>query len=117
MLCVCFVVLACKGRAKDLFVAVASYASMLSFNNNSLSFNPSHSHILPSHHTHLTTLTLSRRQGRLPLIPCLIGQSRKPTQEPKGERRKDSTGAARVFAPGWETPLVPVSQPGAPIRD
>ena len=27
------------------------------------------------------------------------------------------TGAARVFAPGWETPLVPVSQPGAPIRD
>ena len=28
-----------------------------------------------------------------------------------------NTGAARLFAPGWETPLVPVSQPGAPIRD
>jgi len=26
-------------------------------------------------------------------------------------------GAARLFAPGWETSLVPVSQPGAPIRD
>ena len=34
MLCVCFVVVECKGRAKDLFVAVVSYASMSSFNNN-----------------------------------------------------------------------------------
>ena len=27
------------------------------------------------------------------------------------------TGAGRLFASGWETSLVPVSQPGAPIPD
>ena len=81
MLCVCFVVVECKGGAKDLFVVVVSYASMLSFNT-------SHPHVLPSHHTHLTTLTLSKRQGQLPLVPCLIGQSRKPTQEPRGEKKE-----------------------------
>ena len=87
MLCICFVVVEYKGKAKDLFVVVVSYASMSSFNNNSSSSNPSHPHILPSHHTHLTTLTLSRRHGRLPLVPCLIGQSLKPTQEPRGNKK------------------------------
>ena len=58
MLCVCFVVVECKGRPKDLFVVVVSYVSMSSFNINTSSFNPSHPHVLPSHHTHLTTLTL-----------------------------------------------------------
>jgi hypothetical protein len=41
MLCVCFVVVECKGRAKDLFMVVVSYARMSSFNDSSSSFNPS----------------------------------------------------------------------------
>jgi hypothetical protein len=85
MLCVCFVVVECKGSAKDLFMVVVSHASIVKFYNNSSSFNPSHPHILPSHHTHLTTLSLSRRQGQLPLMPCLNGQHRKPTTQGEEE--------------------------------
>jgi len=85
------VVVECKGRAKDLFMAVVFYASMSSFNNNTSSFNPSHPHIHPSHRTYFTTLTLSSRQGQLPLVPCLNGQSRKPTTNLGGRRRKDSS--------------------------
>jgi hypothetical protein len=41
-------------------VAIVSYASLSTFNNNnSSSFNPCHPHVLPSHHTHLTILVLS----------------------------------------------------------
>ena len=54
-----------------------SYASSSIFNNSLSSFNSSHPHIYPSHHTHLTTLSLSKRQGRLPLLivlqACCIG--------------------------------------------
>ena len=86
MLCICLVV-ECKGRAKVLFDAIVSYVSMSSFNNSPSSFNPSHPHVHTSHHTHLTILAFSRQQGWLPLMPCLNGQSQKPTPNPGGEKK------------------------------
>jgi hypothetical protein len=58
------------------------------FINCSSSFNPSHPHVHPSHHTHLITLSLSRRQGPRPLVPCLNGQSRNPTPNLGGEEER-----------------------------
>ena len=46
-------------------------------------FHLIHTSIHPSHHTHLTTLSLSRRQVRLPLVPCLNGQ-RRIQHKPRG---------------------------------
>jgi hypothetical protein len=56
---------------------------------SSSSFNPSHPHILSSHHTHhILSRSLSRRRDRLPLRSRLNGQSRKPIQN-LGKGRKD----------------------------
>jgi len=46
-------------------------------------FHLIHTSIHPSHHTHLTTLSLSWRQVRLPLVPCLNGQ-RRIQHKPRG---------------------------------
>ena len=106
MLYVCFVVVECKGKAKDVSVAVVSYASMSSFNNNSSSFNPSHPHVLPSHHTHLTTLTLSRRQGRLPLVLASSAKAKNQHKNQGGEKKglhsliKGSVGHRNVHIRG-----------------
>jgi len=44
--------------------------------NHQVLFHLIHTSIRPSHHTHLTTLSISRRQVRLPLVPCLNSQRR-----------------------------------------
>ena len=87
MLCVYFVVVKCKGRAKYLFVAVVSYASMSSFSNNSSCFNPSHPRILPSHHTHLTTLTLSSGKEDS-LSQLALAPNRQNPTNPGGEEER-----------------------------
>jgi hypothetical protein len=49
-----------KGKQRTYFGCSFPYASKSHFYNSILSsFNPSHPHILPSHHTHLTTLSHS----------------------------------------------------------
>jgi hypothetical protein len=57
----CFVVVECRRVNKRTYYGYSySYASKSHFYNSiSSSFNPFHPHVLPSHHTHLTTLSHS----------------------------------------------------------
>jgi len=50
-----------------------------------------------------------------PFSYCTKAQAHVSPYYPPQSGCPRDTGAARVFALGWETPLVPVSQPGAPI--
>ena len=59
MLCVCFMVVECKGRAKDLFVAIVSYAGMSSFNNNNSSSFTHLIHMVSHPITHISPLSHS----------------------------------------------------------
>ena len=63
--CVCFVVSGMQGQMKKPIYGCRfpNACSTRFYNNSSSSSNPSHPHVHPSHHTHLTTLSLSRRQG------------------------------------------------------
>jgi len=85
--CVSFVVSGMqKGRSRGLYMAVVFPMQVHQYFIiiiNRVLFHLIHTSIHPSHHTHLTTLSLSRRQVRLPLVPCLNGQ-RRIQHKPRG---------------------------------
>ena len=79
-----------------------SYASSSIFYNNNLSsFNPSHPHVHPSnhppHHKHLTSLSLSRRQVRLPLVPLPQRPTSDPTQTQGKVERTPLTSQVKLY--------------------
>ena len=90
MLGICFVVVECKGRAKDLFEAVVSYASMSSFNNSSSLTDILHT-CFPTHHTHLATLSLSSSKYDSLLYLALEANRRNPTNLGGREERTPFT--------------------------
>jgi hypothetical protein len=101
MLCVCFVVVECNGRAKEpIYGCSFSYASMSSFNSNSSIFNPSHPHVLSSHHTHLTTLSHSLGDKDDSLL-CLASSAKARIQHKNPRGREERTPLTNQGSAGY----------------